>query len=56
MDFKLVLAHLFYLIVYADNQVNEKEVSLGKKMGAMEGLDEKTLDDTVTSLQPLLYP
>jgi uncharacterized tellurite resistance protein B-like protein len=51
MDFKLVLAHLFYLVVYADSQVNDKEVSLGKKMATLEGLDEKTLDDTVASLQ-----
>jgi uncharacterized tellurite resistance protein B-like protein len=51
MDFKSVLAHLFYLVVYADSQVNDKEVSLGKKMAALEGLDEKTFEDTVTSLQ-----
>lgn len=51
MDFKSVLARLFYLVVYADSQVNEKEISLGKQMVILEGLDGKAFDETVESLK-----
>jgi uncharacterized tellurite resistance protein B-like protein len=30
---------LYYLLIYADGNVNEKEVSLGKQMAKIEGLD-----------------
>jgi uncharacterized tellurite resistance protein B-like protein len=38
-------------VVYADGNVNEKEVSLGKKMMNMEGLEEKYFEETLEALK-----
>lgn len=40
MDYHSIISGLYYLLIGADGQVNEKELSLGKKMAAAEGLEE----------------
>jgi uncharacterized tellurite resistance protein B-like protein len=39
MEYQSVIAQLYYLLIYADGNVNEKEVALGKQMAKIEGLD-----------------
>jgi uncharacterized tellurite resistance protein B-like protein len=40
MDYHSIISGLYYLLIGADGQVNEKELLLGKKMVAAEGLEE----------------
>jgi len=40
MDYHSIISGLYYLLIGADGQVNEKELSFGKKMMAAEGLEE----------------
>ncbi|MBK5280065.1 MAG: hypothetical protein JJE09_14490, partial [Bacteroidia bacterium] len=47
MNFKSIMASLYYLLIYADGKVNEREISLGKKMMAAEGLEEKGFEATL---------
>jgi len=42
MSYKHILIHLYYLLIHADGNVNEKEVSVGKQMMSTEGMDEHT--------------
>jgi uncharacterized tellurite resistance protein B-like protein len=44
MNFKSIMTTLYYLLIYADGKVNEREISLGKKMMTAEGFDEKGLE------------
>ncbi len=39
MEFNSVITHLFYLLIYADGNVNEKEIALGKQMAKIENID-----------------
>jgi uncharacterized tellurite resistance protein B-like protein len=41
MDYHSIISGLYYLLIGADGQINDKELLLGKKMVAAEGLDEK---------------
>lgn len=45
------IAKLYYLLIMADDHINEKEVTLGKKMAKIEGLDYATFQNTVNSLK-----
>jgi uncharacterized tellurite resistance protein B-like protein len=40
MEYKEVLTKLYFILVCADGNVNEKEVSYGRKMVEAEGIDE----------------
>ena len=40
MDYKTTLTGLYHLLVLADDNVNEKELSFGKEMLKVEGIDE----------------
>ena len=40
MNFKEVLTKLYFILICADGNVNEKEVSYGRKMVEAEGIDE----------------
>lgn len=51
MDYKSILTNLYYLAIYADGKVNEKEVLLGKKMVKTEGMDERTFDSRLEALK-----
>lgn len=39
-SYQQTITSLFYLLIYADGNVNDKELALGKKMCAAEGMDE----------------
>ena len=41
MNFKEVLTRLYFILICSDGNVNEKEVSYGRKMVETEGIDEK---------------
>ena len=41
MNFKEVLTRLYFILICSDGNVNEKEVSFGRKMVEAEGIDEK---------------
>jgi len=51
MNLKSVLANLYYLLIYADGKVNDREVVLGKKMMAAEGMDEAALQKHIDLLK-----
>ncbi len=51
MNLKSVLANLYYLLIYADGKVNDREVVLGKKMMAAEGMDEVALQKHIDLLK-----
>jgi uncharacterized tellurite resistance protein B-like protein len=41
MNFQEVLTRLYFILICSDGNVNEKEVSFGRKMVEAEGIDEK---------------
>jgi uncharacterized tellurite resistance protein B-like protein len=41
MNFREVLTRLYFILICSDGDVNEKEVSYGRKMVEAEGIDEK---------------
>jgi uncharacterized tellurite resistance protein B-like protein len=41
MNFKEVLTKLYFILICSDGNVNEKEVSYGRKMVEAEGIDEQ---------------
>jgi uncharacterized tellurite resistance protein B-like protein len=40
MNYKGILTHLYFLLVHADGNINDKEVALGKQMVKTEGIEE----------------
>lgn len=59
MDYHSTISGLYYLLIGADGQVNEKELLLGKKMVLAEGFEEarflSTLDQFKALDKALLY-
>jgi uncharacterized tellurite resistance protein B-like protein len=59
MDYHSTISGLYFLLIGADGQVNEKELLLGKKMVAAEGFGESKflsmLDQFQTLDKTLLY-
>lgn len=51
MNLKSIISTLYYLLIYADGKVNEREISLGKKMMAAEGLEESQFERLMESLK-----
>lgn len=41
MNYKEVLTNLYFDLICADGHINEKEVSMGRKMVEFEGIDEQ---------------
>jgi len=41
MNFREVLTRLYFILICSDGNVNEKEVSYGRRMVEAEGIDEK---------------
>lgn len=39
MDFQSVITQLYFLLIYADGNVNEKEILLGRQMAKIEKID-----------------
>jgi uncharacterized tellurite resistance protein B-like protein len=44
MNYNTLIARLYFLLVYADGNVNEKEVAIAKQMAKVEGLNEGEFD------------
>ena len=42
---------LYYLLIYADGKVNDREISLGKKMMTAEGMDDITFERQLDGLK-----
>lgn len=47
MNYYAIISGLYYLLIGADGQVNEKELLLGKMMAAAEGLEEAKFISTI---------
>src|SRR5690349_5690343 len=44
MNYKSIISSLYYLLIYADGKINEREVSLGKLMMKAEGFDDSEFE------------
>jgi len=51
MDYNATITSLFFLLIYADGEANEKEISRGKQMMLAEGIDEKKFNSLIESLK-----
>lgn len=51
MDYKTIITSLYYLLIYADGKVNERELALGRKMIEAEGFDVVKFDEQLESLR-----
>ncbi|HCW06752.1 MAG TPA: hypothetical protein DGG95_05240 [Cytophagales bacterium] len=51
MDSKIALIKLYYLLVHADGEVNEREVTLGNHMTQVEGILESDFKSILESLK-----
>lgn len=51
MDYKTTVSSLFFLLVHADGEVNEKELLRGKQMLKAEGIDESKFNSLTESLK-----
>jgi len=51
MNFKAIMTNLYFLLIYADGKVNDRETSLGKKMMVAEGFEEKGFEAALESLK-----
>lgn len=45
MDYKTTLASLYYLLIFADGNVNDRELARGKQMMEAEGVDITKFDE-----------
>jgi len=50
MNFKSIISSLYYLLIYADGKINDREVSLGKLMIKEEGFDDAEFDKLMEGL------
>src|SRR5579871_1135134 len=51
MDYRDTLSGLYYLLICADGDVNQKELQLGKKMIVAEGFDEGKFESTINDFK-----
>jgi uncharacterized tellurite resistance protein B-like protein len=51
MDYRDTITGLYYLLIGADGNINEKELLLGKKMIAAEGFDERKFESTLAGFK-----
>src|SRR5690242_16601489 len=52
MNFKSIISSLYYLLIYADGKINEREVSLGKLMMKEEGFDDSEFESLMELFKP----
>ena len=50
MNFKSIISSLYYLLIYADGKINDREVTLGKLMIKEEGFDDAEFDKLMEGL------
>lgn len=51
MDYRSIITTLYYLLIYADGKVNDRELALGRKMIEAEGFDVVKFDEQLESLK-----
>jgi len=51
MNFKSIISSLYYLLIYADGKINDREVTLGKLMIKEEGFDDAEFDKLMETLK-----
>lgn len=51
MDYNSTITSLFFLLIYADGEANEKELLRGRQMMEAEGIDEKKFTSLSESLK-----
>ena len=51
MDYNATITSLFFLLIYADGEANEREMQRGKQMMEAEGIDEKKFNAQIESLK-----
>lgn len=51
MDYKTIITNLYYLLIYADGKVNERELALGRRMIEAEGFDVVKFDEQLEVLK-----
>lgn len=51
MEYRTIITSLYYLLIYADGKVNERELALGRKMIEAEGFDVVKFDEQLESLK-----
>lgn len=51
MNLKSIVSTLYYLLIYADGKVNDREIQLGKKMMQEEGMDEHAFEKMLEQLK-----
>lgn len=56
MDYRTIITNLYYLLIYADGKVNERELALGRKMIEAEGFDVTKFDEQLESLKAKSIP
>lgn len=52
MNYKSIISSLYYLLIYADGKINDREVSLGKLMMKEEGFDDSEFDSLMELFKP----
>ena len=53
MDYNSTITSLFYLLIYADGSVNEKELHRGKQMMMAEGIEEEKFKSRIEQLSTI---
>lgn len=56
MDYRAIITNLYYLLIYADGKVNDRELALGRKMIEAEGFDTAKFDEQLESLKAKNIP
>ncbi len=51
MEFKTIITQLYFLLIYADGIIDEKEVAVGKLMVKSEGLNEEEFNAALELLK-----
>lgn len=51
MDFRSTLTSLYYLLIYADGKINERELARGYQMIEAEGIDRARFDQDLENLK-----
>lgn len=51
MDYNTTITSLFFLLIYADGEANEKEMNRGKQMIEAEGIEEKKFYGMIENLK-----
>lgn len=51
MNYKSIISSLYYLLIFVDGKVNDREVTLGKLMMKEEGFNDSEFDSLMTTFK-----